>query len=335
MKKTLRILCMILSLTLLCASLAGCSAEKRRMEKVIGTCAGFDVLYEELRYVTLTYKDLMESTYGEGIWDTPESAENYRAELEETVWRVMLNNYAVLSACADHGGNPAEDMENDSIKSSVDDLIDEAIKACGGEDAFEAELKSTYMTEHFLRFTLTVAQLENELYYVLTDDLGLIETDTDKFMTWLEEGNCVYVQHVYVSNDAGEDKEANRAKAESVREQLLSGTDISELVGTVANEDMQNVTPYFIVRDVYTEVLETAAFSLTEVGDVSEVIDTGDGYYVMVRIAYDTPTLLAKVTALLNSYQWAKVESIVDTYKTDLKIELNEYGKTIDLLEIE
>ncbi len=335
MKKKLRILTLILSLLLLCTSLAGCSAEKRKMEKVIGTCAGFDVLYEELRYVTLTYKDLMENTYGEGIWNTPESAEKYRAELEETVWRVMINNYAVLSACANHGGDPAEDMKNDSIQSAVDKLIDDAIKACGSEDAFEAELKSTYMTEHFLRFTLTVAQLENELYYVLTDDLGLIENDTDKFMTWLEDGNCVYVQHIYVSNDAGEDKEANRAKAESVREQLLNGTDISELIGTSANEDLQNVTPYYVVRDVYTEVLETAAFSLTEVGDVSEVIDTGDGYYVMVRIADDTPTLLAKVPALLKSYQWARVESIVNTYKTDLKVELNEYGKTIDLLEIE
>ena len=335
MKKTLRILCLILSLALLCASLAGCSAEKRRMEKVIGTCAGYDVLYEELRYITLTYKDLMEDTYGEGIWDNPESAEKYRAELEETVWRVMLNNYAVLVACANHGGNPAEDMKNDSIQSAVDKLIDDAIKACGGEDTFKQELKSTYMTEHFLRFTLTVAQLENELYYVLTDDLGLIETDTDKFMTWLEDGNCVYVQHIYVSNDADEDKEANRAKAESVRQQLLSGIDISELIGTSANEDLQNVIPYFVVRGVYTEALENAAFSLTEDGNVSEVIDTGDGYYVMVRIAYDTPTLLAKVPALLKSYQWACVESTVDTYKPDLKIELNEYGKSIDLLEIE
>ncbi len=335
MKKTLRILCMILSLTLLCVSLAGCSAEKRKMEKVIGTCAGYDVLYEELRYITLTYKDLMESTYGEGIWDNPETAEKYRAELEETVWRVMLNNYAVLVACANHGGNPAEDMKNDSIKTSVDELIDEAIEACGGEDGFEKELKSTYMTEHFLRFTLTVAQLENELYYVLTDDLGLIENDSNEFMTWLEDGNCVYVQHIYVSNDAGEDKEANRAKAESVRDQLLGGTDISELIGTAANEDLQNITPYFVVRGVYTEVLESAAFALAEDGDVSEVIDTGDGYYVMVRVPYDTPTLLAKIPALLKSYQWACVESTVDTYKADLRIELNEYGKSLDLLKIE
>jgi len=335
MKKYIRLTALMLTLTLFLAVLSGCSAEKRKMEKVIGTCAGYDVLYEELRYVTLTYKDLMESTYGEGIWDNPETAAQYRAELEETVWRMMLNNYAVLVACAEHGGQPKEDMENASIQQAVDRLVNEAIEAYGDEDAFLEELKNTYMTEHFLRFTLTVAQLENELYYVLTDDLGLIENDNDSFMTWLEDGNCVYVQHIFIRNDAGDDKEANRQKAEEVRDQLLNGTDISELVGTAVNEDLQNVSPYYVVRDVYTEQMENAAFALQQAGDVSEVIDTGDGYYVMVRIADDTPTLLAKVPSLLTSYQWARVEAIVDTYKKDLKIELNEYGKSIDLLEIE
>lgn len=334
MKKILRLSALILVFALLGAMLAGCSAEKRKMEKAIGTCAGYDVLYEELRYVTLTYKALMENTYGEGIWDTPESAAKYRAELEESVWRVMINNYAVLAACAAYGGNPAEDMEDDAIQNAVDKQVDEAIAAAGGEDAFESELKKTYMTEHFLRFTLTVAQLENELYYVLTDDLGLIEDNADAFMTWLEDGNCVYVQHIFISNDEGEDKDANRQKAEDARNQLLGGTDISDLVGTAVNEDLQNVTPYYIVRDVYAEEMENAAFALHEAGDVSEVIDTGDGYYVMVRVPDDTPTLLAKIPSLLKSYQWARVEAIIDTYKPDLKIELNEYGKTIDLLEI-
>lgn len=335
MRKLIRPAALILAMLLLAVTLGGCSAEKRKMEKVIGTCAGYDVLYEELRYVTLSYKDMMESTYGKGIWDDPTTAEQYRAELEETVWRMMLNNYAVLVACAEHGGNPKEDMKNAAIEQAVNKLVDEAIEAYGSEKAFKEELKSTYMTENFLRFTLTVAQLENELYYVLTDDLGLIENDSDKFMTWLEDGNCVYVQHIFIENDAGEDKEANRQKAEEVRNQLLGGTDISELVGTAVNEDLQNVTPYYIVRDVYAKELEDAAFALQEAGDVSEVIDTGDGYYVMVRIADDTPTLLAKVPSLLTSYQWARVEAIVDTYKENLKIELNEYGKSIDLLAIE
>lgn len=335
MRKTIRTAALFLAAVLLLLALVGCSSSKRQEQKVIGTCAGFDVLYEELRYLTLTYKDLFAATYGKDIWDTPESAEQYRAELEETVWRMMLSNYAVISACAAYGGVPTEDIEADAIVDAVDKQIDEMIEAYGGKDSFRAALKESYMTENFLRFTLSVAQLENELYYVLTQDLNLIEDDADAFMDWLEGGNSVYVQHIFIRNDAGDDIEANRSTAEDIRQQLQNGADISEFVGTAVNEDLQNVSPYYIVRDVYTEQMESAAFSLTHVGDVSDVIDSGDGFYVMVRMQDDTATLLAKVSSLLTSYQWARVEAIVEEHKADLSIELNDYGKSIDLLAIE
>ena len=306
---------------------------------MVGTCAGYDVLYEELRYVTLTYKKMFESTYGEGIWDDPAVAETYRAELEETVKRIMLNNYAVLAACQAHAIT-AEDFKSDAIQDAVDAEIAAAVEAYGGEEAFAAALEEMHMTEHFLRFCLTVTQLENELLYALID-IDRIENDTDAFMTWIEEGNGVYVQHIFIRNDAGEDPEENRQKAYGVRNQLLSGTDISTLVGSKVNDDLQNVSPYYIVRDVYTEALENAALSLSRVGDVSDVVETEDGYYVLVRMeesfgnSGENLTLLTKVTALLTSYQWAKVEAYVETYKANLQIEWNEYGKSIDLLTIE
>ena len=334
MGKRLLIGLLALLLLLLCA----CSGNRQDL-KVVGSCAGYDVLYEELRYVTLTYKDMFEATYGEGIWDDPATAEQYRAELEETVFRVMLNNYAVLAACAAHAIT-AEDLENDAIREAVDANIEEAIESYGGEKAFAEALQNMYMTEHFLRFCLSVSQLENELKYAMID-INRIENNVDKFMQWIEEGNGVYVQHIYVRNDAGEDREQNRALAENVRAQILGGTDISKFVGSSVNDDLQNVSPYYVVRDVYVEALESAAMSLSRVGDVSQVVEVEDGYYVLVRMeesygeSGENLTLMSKVTSLLTSYQWAKVEAYVDTYQENLKIEWNEYGKSIDLLAIE
>lgn len=335
MRKLIRPAALILAMLLLAVTLGGCSAEKRKMEKVIGTCAGYDVLYEELRYVTLSHKDEMESTYGKGIWDDPTTAEQYRAELEETVWRMMLSNYAILEAFEAYGGIPNEDMKNELIVNAVDEIINSSIEEVGGKSAFKEEMKALYLTENLTRFILTVEQLKNELYYILTDDLNLIEDDLDAFMDWLEKGNCVYVQHIFIENDAGESKEENRKKAEDVRNQLLGGTDISELVGTSVNEDLQNVAPYYVVRDVYIQQKEDAAFALTEVGAVSDVVETEEGFCVMVRIQDNPATLLSMAPYLLSSYQSAKIDAIIDTYKENLKIELNEYGKSIDLLAIE
>ena len=329
-RATAFLLAMLFGMLALCA----CSSSKKQEQRVIGSCAGYDVLYEELRYVTLTYKDMFESTYGEGIWDDLQTAETYRAELEETVWSMMLNNYAVLAACQAYGMTK-ESMNDEKIEEAIDEQIEEVIDQYGGKKAYQEDMERLYMTENFLRFCLRVAYLENELKYILTQDLGFIESDLENFIDWLEDGNCVYVQHVFIRNDTGDDPEANRATAEDIRQQLLDGADIGDFVGSKVNEDLQNIAPYFLVRDVYTEVMEDAAFALEEVGDVSEVIDAGNGYYVMVRLDYEESSLLLKSSDLLSSYQWARAEAVAEEMKKDLKIELNEYGKSLDLLTIE
>ena len=333
MRNMNRICLALLALVLLLLPLTSCSSQKKQEQAVIGSCAGYDVLYEELRYVTLTYKDLFAATYGADIWNTPESAEKYRAELESTVWAMMRNNYAVLATCKAYGMTD-EAMQDDAIEKAIEAEIKDAIESYGGKSEFKKALQELHMTEHFLRFCLRVAQLENELLFILTDDLGLIENDSEKFLEWLNSGNCVYVQHVFIRNDPTDDIEANRALAEDVRMGLSLGTDISEYIGSSVNEDLSNITPYYLVRDVYAKELESAAFALESPGDVSEVVDTGDGYYILVRMEEDYAQLLAKLSSLLTSYQWARVESLVDKTKQDLTLELSDYGKSLDLLAI-
>ena len=333
MKRSKKLLAAVLATVLLLSVLGACTpAEVKAQQRPIGTCAGYDVLYEELRYVTLSYKDILASAYGETIWDTPESAEQYREELERVVWQMMRNNYAVLAACQDYISK--EDMESDLFDDAVDAVIDEAIEAYGGEEAFREEMEKLYMTENLVRFCQYVAKLEYELLCVLADDLNVIENDKDDFIAWVRDGNGVYVQHIFIENDEGEDIEENRAKAEQVRAQLQSGTSIASLVGTSVNEDLKNVQPYYIIKDVYVREMEDAAFAMEHVGDVSAVVETANGFYVMQRLEDTGNTLTAKAEELLRSYQMALLEDFINGYKDDLVIELNEYGKSIDLLSI-
>lgn len=334
MKKTLRIAAAVLAIVMLLTAAVSCRSKQEKQEqRVVGTCGGFEVLYEELRYVTLTYKEMFESTYGEGIWDTPESAEKYRAELEETVMAMLRNNYAVLAACAYY--MPDATLDNDTIQKAVDREVEDARAEYGGDAEFEKAMEEMHMTEHFLRFCIGVAELENELKFVLTDDLGIIESEEDAFAAWLDEGNCVYVQHVFIRNDEGDEPSANLELAQEVRRMLIQGTDIGEIINSSVNEDTTNTAPYFLVRDVYTQELEDAALSLHEDGAVSRVADSGEGYYVFQRIPYEKSLLTKQIPELLYSWQWARVEDLVNGYKEDLKVELNEYGKSLDLLTIE
>jgi len=338
MKKCIRLFALLLSLVMLGTCLFACGDEvdeaTLQEQKVIGTCAGHEVLYEELRYVTLAYRQKFEATYGQGIWDNPETAALYRADFEKTVWGIMRNNYAVLALCADY--MDPDQMTSSAIMDTVEQQITEAKEAYGGDEGFKQALKDMNMTENFMRFCLRVSALESELYYIMTQDLGMIETDQNNFADWLENGNCVYVQHIYVGNDQGEDVAANRAKAEEARRQLIEGEKtVEQLIASAMNEDMHNTAPYYIVRDVYTEVMETAAFSLVNDGDVSEVVETPDGFYVLVRMPENEQIFVSKIPSLLKSYQWAKLEEMVEAKKELISVELNDYGKTIDLLQIQ
>lgn len=349
-KNTVRLLGVLLCAAVLAAALTSCgglSAKEKREQTPVGTCAGYDVLYEELRYVVLTYKVIFESTYGKGIWDTPESAERYRAELEETVFRVMTNNYAVLAACAAYGLT-ADDVYGEEIDRAVEETIAEAVAEFENEKEYVAEMERLHMTDHLVRFTVRVLKAENELLFVLADDLGgqgeeklgdlrvIPYNTTSAFAEWLARDNYRYVQHVFVRNDKGDDPVTNRAIAERMREELRSGIKtIGQLVGSADNEDLTNTAPYFMVRGVYTEALESAAFGLARDGAVSDVVETADGFYVLVREAVPAGQLEKEINSLLSSYQWAVLESIVDDFGEGLTIEYNDYGKSLDLLTIE
>ncbi len=342
-----RFFCISLALILLLLTCSACKKEEveesewdKEGKEVIGTCVGYDVLYEELRFVTLYYKESFASTYGKEIWDTPESAEQYRAELEKTVWDMMLNNYAVLAACAKYG-IPQAAMESSAIQEAVEASIAEAIADAGSKEAFQALLKSNYMTEHFMRFSLAVTEMEYELYYTLTDDLGVIMDDQEKFLDWLEDGNCAYVQHLFIRNDPQDDPEANRQLAEEARNRLETCLDpekeLELMIGNAKyNEDTAVMSPYFVVRDVYTEDITSAVLKLKKAGEVSKVVETEDGYYVFVRMEpKEDNALFLQIPTLLHSYQWAKVEAEVNACRSDLSIALNEYGKGIDILAIQ
>jgi hypothetical protein len=221
----------------------------------------------------------------------------------------------------------------------VDEQISEVIAEQGGNEAFAQMLKDNYMTESFMRFSLPVTEMEYELYYTLTDDLGVIMDDQETFLEWLEDGNCAYVQHLFIRNDPGDSVEENRAIAESSREQLLKCLDyeaeLKKLLGSAkTHEDTAIMTPYFVVQDAYSEDITSAVLKMNRPGDVSEVVETEDGFYVFVCMEYKTDTLLLQLPSLLHSYQWAKVQEEIDRSREGLAIELNEYGKSIDLLEI-
>ncbi len=322
-------------LCLLCACLlflTACNKQKKQEQTPVGTCANHEVLYEELRYITMTNKALMEHTYGSDIWSEPAKAAQYRTELEATVWDTLRNNYAVLAAVAAY--LPELTLEDKEIRAAVDEAMTAAEMQYGGKEAFEEALSAMYMTEHLMRFTLGVAEMEERLLSHLTE-IGEIEGNEAAFSEWLKNGNCVYIQHIFLRNDPEDDPNDNLARCMEAREAMLNGTDIGYFIARKAyNEDANNTAPYFLVKGIIDDPkLETAALALVNEGDISMPIESGGGYYVLRRMENPDAAMQAQLPELLSSYQWSHLEDLIATYRSP--VQPNEYGKSIDLVAMQ
>ena len=77
-----------------------------------------------------------------------------------------------------------------------------------------------------------------------------------------------------------------------------------------------------------------AAFALDEY-QTSGVVEYGDGYYVIMRMPIEELYVLMYGDQLLQYYQSAQMGAYEDGIKENMTVELNEYGKSLDLLHLD
>ena len=105
-----------------------CACANAKNKKAVATSGEYEIPFEQLRFLTMTYKAELDARYGDGnaengtIWDDTETAEKHRAELEELVWGTVRENYAILQACAAYKIG-REAFEGKEIEAAVDEQI--------------------------------------------------------------------------------------------------------------------------------------------------------------------------------------------------------------------
>ena len=341
--KILRAVALMAMFAMVMCSFAACANAKN--EKAVATSGEYEIPYEQLRFVTMTYKAELEVRYGDGndangtIWDDAATAEEHRAELEELVWETIRADYAILAACSARGIG-SQVFEGKEIAQTVDQLVKEEIEQFSSKREFKAFLEEVYATENILRFKYALDEMKYLLRAAMQKE-GVIMSEESAFEAWMSDSNSAYVQHFVLYHESDDEKEANREILENARQKLMAGEwTLADCINR-ANEDLSNVAPYYLVRNVQNDALINAGVALQNVGDVSEIIEVDGALYVLVRMEEipitgadgktETPLSL-QLTNLLSTYQWAVVGDAVEAAKADLKIELTDYGKSIDLV---
>ncbi len=309
--------------------------------KTVATCNGYEIPYEELRFVTLFYKDMLEGKYGAGIWDDPSTAEEHRAELEELVRENLNENYIILSTCR----NLSIPTESNEMDEYVNSQMKELRNSFGSDKEYEDWLEEHWMTEHYMRFSIGVSYLESAIYYTLLDNdlYTYSQNNIGEFLDYVESsGNYIRTVHVYIENEEGEDPAENLAKAQKISDTLqdLSNFNdrlslMNEYIGSSANDDLQSISGdgYYFTRGEMDEDYEQAAFGL-EVGEVSEPVVCSGGNFVIMRLTPDEEYIVKNAQNLLNNYHSVALGIYEEQFRPDCVVQFNEYGQSIDLVTL-
>ena len=148
----------------------------------------------------------------------------------------------------------------------------------------------------------------NIAYVILSvDDLkGDVTVSDEEVEQYYTENNLLYktaeerrVSHIII--EFGDDEAAAKAKAEALVAELANGADFA----TLAQENSDDTFTAenggdldFITAGMMDEAFDDAAFSLAQVGDVSDVVETEFGYHIikLTDIKPEEVTPLAEVS---------------------------------------
>ena len=323
-----------LALALLVCSLSSCAKKDRR---VVGTVGAYEVYYEELRWLTMQYKDIMASAYGEDIWKSSDTAEQYRAELESRVYSSIVSNYVILTLCDDDmlklNGQKLIDINSSEVQTIVDNYINSTIDELGGTSEYNKNLKENYLTDSLYRFINGVDVCESILFNYYCS-LSIIDDSDEAAIDYIYD-NFIRTVHIYIQNNEGDNVEDNRRLAEALKIKLNNGEDMIQLISKYS-EDQYTASKdgRYFTKGQYSDDYENVAFAL-ELNEISEVIETSSGFYIIQRLPMEDEYIGAHFTTeLKDQYLLAVFDKAMNERKTNLTFVPNELGKSIDLVKM-
>ena len=363
-----RIVSLLIVVTALLTASAGCGKRsvtdgaKSTEEdlRVVGTVGNYEVMYDEYRYVVLSCKSILENRYGKDIWSSADTAAEYTKVLEEMVAERITANYAVLGLCDSYGfENALTDKDNVKyVNAKIENSIYlmaidagyrvETDKKLNGEikytykrgelnkakELFYNALTESYLTERVMRLTLGTEFAFSKLSEILTTEKNEIPHKAESIEAYMKSDKFICTKHVFIEDDGTRSRAELLADAEAVLALYRDGRSMESLIGSKYNKDISMpYHGYYFTNGEMDEEYEKAAFALSD-GQVSDVVETDSGFYIIWRCAKDENYMLTNLDAFADQIVYALVNEKVRDYQSKLMLEKNDFGRSLVLHEI-
>ena len=276
-------------------------AEQKYLESYGQTAlelGSYSAKYDLYRYFYLNYaKDLTGSFTKDGVTDTASLDRAVRARTAEAVQGL----YACISVAEDYGFT-VTDGDVCEVADTYIDAVKAHYKQNGG--SFAKDLAANRMTEEVFLFLMRVDALENKLFDALVAEGGEIESNDEKLLAVIGGEEFVRAKLIFIENDTGEDPAENARIAAEALAAYKDGTPFDTLIGRYSEDYSMPADGYYFTHLEMIDVIEAAAFSMRD-GEISDVLESEDGYYLLLRLPKEAAYITEHFDDLKSQYQSA------------------------------
>ncbi len=314
--------------------------------RIVGECGGQAVRYEELRFLVISARDELDGKLGKYESLSDDGKKMYESELRALVLEDIKSNYVILSLCDRYG----VDIDSKEIRNYVENSVDTLVKdeLGGGKDEYVAWLAENGLTDSLMRFMFKVDYLEALLLERLVSEKNEIkynDSNLPDFVAYaLECDDYVKAIHAYYpKNSEGFDAAEMKALAEEALAQLLNESDAEQryslMRSTIGRAPFipgfsTTGTDFYFTYEQMDDAYENAVFALSDYEVADSVIETEDGYYVIMRVPKVRDEIAKRAYELVEQYQYSVLKRLENSLKSDMHFDGNDYFDSLVLSEI-
>ena len=343
MKKLIRTVTLLLALCLLAVSLVSCTAStvyaSPRASRAVAKVGDVEILYEELYFMAMNYVAELKEQHGEGAL----ASEALRAELESFVWDSFLcRENALISLGYEYGINVYKGDISATVQQSIETMIEENFG--GDRDAYVKVLAAQYMTDHYLRRYYAV---EEELANAIVLEMlyrGELQADDATVLATIKGDSFVRTVHVFIDkNSKSYTAEQHLAHAHEVQAMIAAATTeearfnaMNAAIGGKYNNDFGDTlgNGYYFTHGEMDVAYENAAFALEKDFDVSDVVETEEGYFIIMRLPKDDDYINENFEILKSKTYYVHLNDKVDQKLAAMTLTKTKFGESLDLTNL-
>lgn len=338
MKRKIRFAAFLLAL-FCCLPLAGCGAAAKKVkadriaEKTVATAGNVEIYYDELYYLAMNRIRERKAEAGETVLDDAGEREALAAFVRKNL---LSETHALISLGLDYGIDVTKGDIAEEVQSEMDGILEDTFG--GDRKAYIASLNKDYLTDRYVRqYIGTEHYLATEIILAMLKN-GELDSSEETANRVIHGEEMIRTVQVFLDKS---DASNTRELAERIRAQIAAGesadarfNEMHRAIKSAYNNDFADTgSGYYFLRGEMDEAYEAAAFALAEY-EVSEVVETAAGYYIIMRLPKSEEYISSHFQELKEKSYTVQLNAAVKERLAGMHPEMTKFGASLDVCNL-